>query len=260
MFHPTSNSRFSNFVLNKHRSFSLFSFFALTLLFATHAAHAATIKTFSAKYEVQAFDIKLGTSVQTLECNGQECTLTAKAKPSGLASMFINEATEEVIHLKQTDNELIWQSYQKTTHTNSKTPEILKTVKFVKTETDPVQVHYVEKDRFWPLHSKLFDMVSMAYALQYAKLNQQPLNNFYLQDTGAQDAVTVEPYGEAENLELADLETSVESEQYRFETSKAKVKIWLLPRYDYFPGRIDVYNIESEKTITLILEELPKPL
>lgn len=218
---------------------------------------AATLSDFSAKFAVDAFDIKLGTSTQNLKCQNQNCVLTATAKPSGLASLFIKETTEEIIHLEQTDKQFIWQSYQKKTITR----DAVKTVSFVKTHESPsTQVHYVEKDRFWPHQNKLFDMVSIAYALQFYRLNQLPLADFHLQDTGYQAALNITLANPDSSVELADLETELKAEQYHFETSKAKVKIWLLPRYDYFPGRIDVYNIESEKTITLLLEEPPKPL
>lgn len=217
---------------------------------------AATLTDFDAIFAVDAFDIKLGTSSQSLRCVDQECVLTATAKPSGLASLFIKESTEENIRLKQTDKQLIWQSYLKKTITR----DAVKTVRFVKTQENPPQVHYVEKDRFWPLQNRLYDMVSIAYALQFYRLNQQPLTGFHLQDTGYQAVLDIKLVKPDDVLELADLKTEIDAEQYHFETSKAKVKIWLLPRYDYFPGRIDVYNIESEKTITLLLEEPPKPL
>ncbi len=223
-------------------------------------ASAAVIKDFKASFEVDAFDIKLGTSQQTFRCEQQNCTLTATASPSGIASWFLHEETEEIIHLQQTESGFAWQSYQKITRSTSEKGKILKTVNFVKTDSMPVRVNYIEKERFWPIKPKLYDMVSIAYALQYAKLNKQPLNGFHLQDTNLQEAVDISDSNPIESLELADLETTVDAERFEFETSKAKIKVWLLPSYDYFPGRIDVYNIEKDKTITLLLEELPETL
>ncbi|MDG6777713.1 DUF3108 domain-containing protein [Thiomicrorhabdus sp. zzn3] len=228
---------------------------AVSILALPDYAFAKPLPQFQARFEVDAFGIKLGTSEQELKCIEAHCTLTATAKPSGLASLFVNEQTEEIIHLQQSDTDFIWQSYQKTTF---KKGNVSKTVRFI--ATDDNQVHYVEKDRFWPHNPNVFDMVSIAYALQFYLLNQKPLTGFHLQDTGSQDAVTIQALNGKSRIDLADMETTVEAQGLAFETPKAKIKIWLLPAYDYFPGRIEVYNIEKDKTITLLLEEPPKTL
>lgn len=228
---------------------------ALSALALPSYTFAKPLPQFQAQFEVDAFGIKLGTSEQNLKCIENSCTLTATATPSGLARLFVNEQTEEIIQLQQTDTDFIWQSYQKTTIKKGK---VSKTVRFV--TTDDNQIHYVEKDRFWPQNPNVFDMVSIAYALQFHLLNQKPLNGFYLQDTGSQDAVTIQTLEGKNRIDLADMETTLEAQGLAFETPKAKIKIWLLPAYDYFPGRIEVYNIEKDKTITLLLEEPPKTL
>ncbi|WP_178861070.1 DUF3108 domain-containing protein [Thiomicrorhabdus cannonii] len=224
--------------------------------FTTQAA-ARNLPEFNAMFAVHAFNIKLGTSEQQLSCENSDCTLVATAKPSGFASLFVKEYTEERVALQQHNESLAWQSYQKIIHRKDGND---KTVTFELSDGQPSEVLYPEKQRRWPLQGKLYDMASIAYALQFARLNNQPLSDFYLQDTHGQEAITLTPMPDLKEVALADFETSYPAEAYGFATSKAKVKVWLLPEYSFFPAKIEVYNTEADKTIILVLEELPELL
>lgn len=217
---------------------------------------AATIPDFNARFEVHAFGIKLGTSEQRFQCRNDACSLKALAAPSGLASWFVNEKTDETVELTQNNKHFTWQRYLKKSGPDLDHPK--KTVEFVRQTNG--RVFYVEKERSWQAHSGVYDMVSIAYALQYRRLNQLSLDGLYLQDTHDQEKLKITPLKSNTNLDLADPEATVHSETFTFETSKAKVKIWLIKTHQYFPGRIEVYNKEKDKTITLLLEELPEIL
>ncbi|MBD3755083.1 MAG: DUF3108 domain-containing protein [Gammaproteobacteria bacterium] len=231
----------------------------LLLALACFGADAAArnLPEFNASFAVHAFNIQLGTSEQQLTCENSDCTLVATAKPSSFASLFVKEYTEERVALQQHNASLVWQGYQKITHRKNGND---KTVTFELSDSQPAEVLYPEKQRSWPLQDKLYDMASIAYALQFARLNKEPLNNFYLQDTHGQEAIAPTLVNEVKEVTLADFETSYPAEAYSFATSKAKVKVWLLPEYSFFPAKIEVYNTEADKTIILVLEELPELL
>lgn len=229
---------------------------ALTALATTAKAQSsAALPEFEARYAVHAFNIQLGTSQQQLTCQDHHCTLTAIAKPSGFASLFVKEYTEERVTLQQRHDSLSWQGYQKITHRADGTA---KTVTFEVTDSRPVEIFYPEKKRRWPMPDKLYDMASIAFALQFARLNNQPLSGFHLQDTDAQEAIDLTPIAAVNEVNLADFETAYSAEAYAFSTPKAKVRVWLLPQYNFFPAKIEVYNTDADKTIILVLEELPK--
>jgi len=244
--------------------FNLYSLLKLKGLIAVslftllpHSASAKPLPEFNVTFEVHAFDIMFGISKQALTCQDQNCTLTATATPSGLASLFVSESTyEEITFLNNSDN-LKWLSYLKQSGEDLSDLENVKTVSMIRSEKDS-HIRYPERDKQWPNQENIYDIVSIAYALQYRKLNQLALNDIYLQDTSGQEKLNISQPKSRSEVELADLETSLISEQYEFATSKAKVKIWLLPTYHYFPGRVDVYNIQKDKTITLLLQEPPK--
>ncbi|HHS99653.1 MAG TPA: DUF3108 domain-containing protein [Thiomicrospira sp.] len=220
---------------------------------------AAPLPEFDATFEVHAFDIMFGTSKQSFRCQKQDCTLKATASPSGLASFFVSESTYEEIAFKQTADSLQWLSYSKKSGDDLTDLENVKTIT-LKRSANGTEVIYPEKEKRWDNQTNLYDVASIAYAIQYYKLNSLPIKGFYLQDTHGQDAITITQTNTSQELELADLETTLKAEQYQFKTRKAEVKIWLLPEYQYFPGRVDVYNIEKDRTITLLLEQPPKIL
>ncbi len=246
---PLRNSLLS---LMRVNSVVVFLLFSLTC----SIAYAKPLPEFDATFEVHAFDIVLGNSKQSLNCQGEKCTLSATAKPSGLASLFISEKTHEEIKLTQNGPNLTWHSYVKQAGDDLKDKKKLKTVSLIRA-SDSSNIFYPEKDKQWPNQTKIFDIVSIAYALQHHQLNKLAIEGFYLQDTYGQEKLSIRSNQPVKELELADFKTQVKAVPFEFNTSKANVKIWLLPEHHYFPGRVDVYNIEKEKTITLLLKKLP---
>lgn len=240
-----------------HNAALIFLTLLITLL--PFKLSAATLPEFDATFEVHAFDIMFGISKQSFRCHNQDCTLKATASPSGLASFFVSESTYEEIQFKQTANTLKWLSYSKKAGDDLNDLENIKTVT-LKRSTDQTEILYLEREKRWDNQSNLFDVASIAYAIQYYKLNSLPIEGFHLQDTSGQDALTISQIKPSQELELSDQETTLKAEQYQFKTSKAEVKIWLLPTYQYFPGRVDVYNIAKDRTITLLLQQPPKIL
>lgn len=228
----------------------VFSFAGLT------TAHASSLPNADLEFEVHAFDIVFGKSKQTLRCHQNNCQLTAIARPSGLASWFVSESTREVIQFRQTKQQLTWLSYRKEAGDDLDDTDDLKTVTLKRDANN--QVTYPEKNKQWPQQPNLFDMVSISYALAFRRLNQQSLTGLVIQDTYGQDPITIQANNKKQTLELADFKTEVNTQILQFETKVAKVKIWQMPQYDYLPARVDVYNKEKDKTITLLLTQLPK--
>jgi len=236
-------------------SFSL----ALSLLAGTSfSVHAKTVPEFDATFNVHAIGIDLGESKHTFRCEENQCTLKAVSEPQGLARLLINESSQETIKLYQDDQRFEWQSYEKKAGKDLSDPSTLKTKYLYVDKRTPPQIVYPKKNRSWPVKDKLYDVVSLAYAVQYYLINQQPLINLHLQDYKYQESLSITRNPAVKELEFFDEESWAKAVQYEFTTSKAKVKIWLLPTYHYFPGRVDVYNIQKDKTITLLLQEPPK--
>lgn len=223
-----------------------------------NSAFAASIPDFTAKFNVYAIGLKLGESNHTLRCQQSDCTLQAVSKPQGLAKILLNESSEETIKLKQTESEFIWQSYIKRYGKDLNNPKTLKTRHFFISEQPPQKVINPATKKSWPLQTQIYDSISLAYAVQFNVLNERPLNNFHLQDRKRQESLILKGAFTPLDLELDNGQTLNNTQLFEFETPRAKIKVWLLPTHHYFPGRVEVYNIKKDKTLTLLLQEPPK--
>ena len=121
---------------------------------------------------------------------------------------------------------------------------------------------FVEKNRTWPIQPNTFDIMSMSYAIQYFKLNKIPLAklNLHIQDSNFQEKLMFKTIDQADQLSFKFTRKDVKALKYVFESQQSRIELWLLPEYDYFPGKIRLINKKEDKTITLNLAELPKKL
>jgi len=221
---------------------------------------AEPLKAFNAEFNVHALGMKLGVSKHSLRCEQENCTLKAISKPQGLAKLLLNESSEETIKLKQSYNQFKWLAYQKKVGKDLSDPKNLKVDTFFINDKQPAEIVNPAKQKSWPVQAEVYDSLSLAYAVQFNVLNQKPLNALFLQESKRQQAMTFNTGFSEVDLKLDNGKTLKKTQLFQFKTEKTNVKIWLLPTYDYFPARVDVYNIKKDKTLTLLLQEPPKIL
>lgn len=260
--YPSSNRRFLNFVpAQLHTIFLASACTTLTalLLLTIPQSYAATLPNFTSAYSVNAFGVDLGKAKHTFHCQDNDCTLTSIAKPSGLAALFVKESSIETIKLIQSDDELKWLSYHKLGLSEKGGKQIEKQTTL--TRDDALQqIWHAEKQRSWPIQKDIFDLMSIAYAIQYNKLNNRPLNTLYIQDSNFQDALTLISTKESEKLNLEFKKQDLDAVRYTFDSHNSKIELWLLKNEHYFPGKIRVTHKENNRAITLNLAELQKTL
>jgi|GEM_PF-5818178 len=228
-------------------------------LLAPSLAKAESIPEFNASFNIHALGIKLGVSNHSLACQQTEnCTLTAISKPKGLAKLLLNESSLETINLRQAATKFTWLSYEKKVGSDLSDPNEYKVDAYFLNTQNPAEIINPARKQSWPAQTEIYDSTSMAYAVQFNVLNEKPLNALFLQENKRQQPLTLKKAFTDTTLELDNGQTIVNSQLFEFETERSKVKIWLLPSYHYFPGRVDVYNIKKDKTLTLVLQEPPK--
>lgn len=223
----------------------------------SQTAFSAQLSNFNAKFEVEALGLTLGQAKHSLRCQQQNCTLVSSAKPSGFAAAFFKDSSTETIQLIQNQDKLLWQSYHKLglTEKNGQTQKKNVNLNIDKNN----QVVCLEKNTQWPVKPKMFDLMSIAYAIQHAQLNQQSLTNFVLVDSNFQDELILKSQNKNDFLEFEFSDNQLDAVKYHFISQHAEIELWLLPNYNYFPGKIRIINRE-DKTITLSLAEPPKTL
>ncbi|MCF6345577.1 MAG: DUF3108 domain-containing protein [Thiomicrorhabdus sp.] len=246
-------------------SYSLFKKTFTGLIFYTalytSTSLAATLPNFTSSYYVNAFGVELGKATHQFNCQQENCTLVSRAKPTGLAAMLFSDSSIETIQLKQTKDTLSWLSYHKL-GTSKKDGKKVQKHTTLKLDSENDQVVFVEKNRTWPIQPNTFDIMSIPYAIQYFKLNNQTLESFelHIQDSNFQEKLTFKAIDQPDQLKFKFSNKYFKALKYVFESQQSKVELWLLPEHQYFPGKIRLINKKEDKTITLNLAELPKIL
>jgi hypothetical protein len=216
-------------------------------------APVKTIKDFNAVFTVEAMGMVLGKVRQTWRCLQAQCILSSTAKPEGIAALFTSDYSIETVYLEPQEENLEWLKYHKLGVTYKNGVAIKKNETLIR---DNNKITYVEKQKSWPAQHKVFDSISIAYAVQTALMNSQPINGFFVQDTQFQDKLnlTNKTYQE---LDLGFTSEPVDAIKLSFDNQHSEIELWLLNQEDYFPGKIRVKNYNN-KTITLTLAEQPK--
>lgn len=234
---------------------------SLFIVLYTTTSLAATLPNFKSSYYVNAFGVELGKANHQFQCQQENCTLISRAKPSGLAAMFFSDSSIETIQLKQTKDSLTWLSYHKL-GVSKKDGKTTKKHTTMKRDDAHNQIIFIEKNRTWSIQPNTFDIMSISYAIQYFKLNNQPLKELqlHIQDSNFQEKLIFKTIDQPEQLEFKFSNHSFNALKYVFESQKSRIELWLLPEHNYFPGKIHLINKKEDKTITLNLSELPKIL
>lgn len=250
---PTYIANFLKFAKRKNMKF--LTLVCLSLVCSTSLA--TPLGDFKAVFDVDAFGFTVGKAKQSFSCSGElkkNCTLTSIAKPPSWAERFINESSIEKVTIQQTANQFNWVNYQKDLtrryddRTEHKTITLQKNIK-------SKRITFIEKQKHWPIQEKIFDEISIVYAIQHAILNKMPLNNFYLQGDKIQQKLSIQIKSRSKIIDLP-IEEYVKTTLVIFKNANIHAKIWLINDKQYFPGRIEIENKETNKTITLELTKL----
>lgn len=243
------------FCCNTPRFMPLSVFFALTLFMSL--AQAKTLAPFDAKFDVRVLGFNVGTAYQSMKCQESQCVISSVAKPPSWARAFINESAIEKIRIVQTPNEFRWIEYKKhlTRHYDDRTEK--KTYTLVR-RSGVEQIEYLEKNKQWPAHSLVYDMISLAYGIQFQVLNKGDLNDFYLQDEKSQQRIQFSERFKKESIDLPYADDA-QTLRFAFHNDKIAAKLWLIPERNYFPGRIEIENKDEDRTIVLELKQLKRP-
>jgi hypothetical protein len=231
----------------------------LTLLFClmlpalTTQAHTLPAN-FDANFAVYVLGFNIGTIKQQMRCHQQDCTLTNDASPPDWAKRFINESSFETIRLQLDGQNLTWLSYHKalTRRYDNETKQI---DTHLIAQAD--QVVYPEKALTWPKPAHLFDMVSLAYALQFYAQQSSTLPAFVLQDDQRQQALNFTTQAKPSQTHL-NYKSDMNARLYEWNTDDFEVKVWLIEELNLFPGRIEVLNKREDRRIRLSLEQPPR--
>jgi len=242
----------------KTKPFYLSTLFLLLSSFNA-PAQAQALKNFSAQFEVEALGMTLGLAKHTFSCQSSNCTLTSSAKPSGFAAMLSSDSSTETIKLKQTDGTVQWLSYHKVGLTEKNGKPVTKEVS-LKLDNAKNKIFFFKnqrKKREWPAKERVFDSISLGYAMQHAKLNNRQLDDFVLQDSNFQDKLNLQHPEKKTTIKTSFSDRALQASKYSFTSEHVEIELWLLPKYNFFPGKIRIVN-QHDKTITLSLAEPPK--
>ncbi len=240
---------------------TLLSLFFFMMLAYTASSHSATLPNFKTSYYVNAFGVELGKAKHRFSCQQEDCTLVSRAKPSGMAALFFSDSSIETIQLKQSQTNLTWLSYHKL-GTSKKDGKQVQKHTTLQRNNNKNQVIFIEKNRTWPIPSNVFDILSLPYAIQYFKLNNQNLKELelYIQDSNFQEKLIFRTVDQPKNLNFKFSNHQFKALKYVFESQQFRMELWLLPKHQYFPAKIRLINKKENKIITLNLAEQPKLL
>ena len=228
----------------------------LCALLIVPPAYAERLGDFKARFSVEAMGMTLGQAKHRFHCDGENCTLTSEAKPSGLAALFFSDSSFETVQLKQSENRLQWLKYHKIGF-SEKEGENQEKHTTLSVDSSHEKIVYHEKSRHWDYQAKAFDSLSLAYAIQHAHLNGLSMDDFILQDNNYQDTLTLKSVNRDAVLALSFAESDLDAVKYHFTSEHTDIELWLLPELSGFPGKIRVLN-DNDKTITFSLAEPPE--
>lgn len=217
---------------------------------------AAELPSFNATFNVIAFGFNIGEAKQSMKCEASKCEITSIASPPKWAQAFINESAIEKVQLKQTEQQLKWLQYKKFLTRRYKDHTEHKTYTLIRNEKTH-QIDYLEGNKHWPEQKQVYDVISLAYGIQYQIINQRPLDNLYFQDDKSQQKLVFSVKNADDEIVL-DFNEEVQTKRFEFHNGKIAVKLWLIPELNWFPGQIEIENKAEDRTITLELNKIPK--
>lgn len=212
-------------------------------------------QSFEAEFAVRVMGFNIGTVYQNMKCEDENCVLTSEANPPRWARRFINESTLETIHLTINDQAFQWHRYHKDLERRYSDRTVNIEVDLI-AQPEQDKIIFPQREREWPYSPYAYDLISLAYALQYyAKTDSLP--DFILQEEKQQTAVEFSRKNHATRTHL-NYQSNADARLFEWTTPTLEVKVWLIESLDLFPGKIEVFNKEHNRRILLTLDRQPK--
>lgn len=218
-------------------------------------AQAKPSQNFNAEFAVRLMGFNVGLVQQKMRCQADTCTLTSEAEPPWWAKRFINESTYEISKIQTANNQFRWLSYHKdlTRRHDDRTQKI--EVDLVANLEDNLIVS-PQKDLSWPDSPYAYDIMSIAYALQFYTLNGEPTPPLVLQEEKQQSLVKFDVANQATKSHL-NYKSDMKARYYEWTTDTQEIKVWLIEDLNFFPGRIEINNFEPKRRVVLVLDKPP---
>lgn len=235
------------------RIFTSLSFFVLS---HPISAQVNPSQNFNAEFAVRLMGFNVGIVQQKMRCQMDTCTLTSEAEPPWWARRFINESTFETSKISTKNNQFRWLSYHKdlSRRHDDRTQKI---------EVDLIanlennRIAFQQKDLDWPGSPYAYDIMSIAYALQFYALNGEPTPPLVLQEEKQQSLVKFDTANQKTKIHL-NYKSDMKARYYEWTTDTQEIKVWLIEDLNFFPGRIEVNNIEAKRRVVLTLDKPPQ--
>lgn len=233
----------------------IFTSLSLIGLIFTSPVQAKPSQNFNAEFAVRLMGFNVGLVQQKMRCQTDTCTLTSEAEPPWWAKRFINESTYEISKIQTSNNQFRWLSYHKelTRRRDDRTQKIQ--VDIVANLEDNLIV-FQQKDLSWPGSPYAYDIMSIAYALQFYTLNGQPTPPLVLQEEKQQSLVKFDVANQTTKTHL-NYKSDMKARYYEWTTDTQEIKVWLIEDLNFFPGRIEINNFEPKRRVALVLDKPP---
>ena len=214
----------------------------LSLLWV-NLATAQGLPEFTSQFRVITFGTELGKSTQKLQCRDGLCTLTATAKPEGIARLFTSEWLWEQSHFELKDGQLNWLKYEKKKYDGNRLKQQITLIR----EKD--KVHFQEGNKYFPLNTPIFDALSLPFAISLMHQQKQYPSALYLQDNNWQDRLTFTQTATPEEVE------GRKTIHFKLKGKHIEATLDLLAHPPYLPYAIDIYNKKHKRHIILTLDK-----
>lgn len=210
---------------------------------------------FDAEFSVRVMGFNVGIASQKLTCQANNCLLETRAVPDRWARRLANEETHEKIQLRlQDQGQLQWISYQKTLqrYRGNTTPQISQ---FFWDEKQDLIIN-PDRDLTWPASTDAFDMISIIYALRQQLRAGMPNPNLILQEDRRQTPIHFIHANKPAQVHTQ-FRSNLKARYYEWASEDVQVKIWLLEDFTFFPGRIELTQHDSGRSVILSLRSAP---
>lgn len=241
---------------SKHFKVYCVVFIVLSVLSTT--VSAKNLEDFSARFNVQVAGFNLGQGTHKMTCIEGKCTLKSAARPSGFIRNFFKDELYETSQFIQNKQSIQWLSYRKR-EVKFKRGEQRETNMTLKVVEDNILL--LETDKQFPKQDFVYDPMSIAYVMQWLRLNNQPrilFDGLILQTEKQQLPIHFTEFAQPISKGFDFAEQTLTGEKYRFQSDKIDVELWLVKRFNWFPAKINITRKDKNRTITLNLASPPK--
>lgn len=219
--------------------------------------YAQSLPDFQASFVIQVASFNLGIGTHEMHCLDNQCTLKSAAKPSGFITNFFKDEMYETSQFRQTENGLRLHYYQKA---EVKYKGERSETKLTTLEVKDSEILSLEKNLRFAATGEEFDPMTLAYAIQWLKVNQRPAADFQklkLQTNKQQSPLEFTSFAQIQRLRLDFANAPMQAEFYAIDTPRSAIQLWLVEELNWFPAKIEIFNKERNRTIILTLSKTP---